>query len=63
VQGHSVGLIADLADSLRERAVSLDYLIEGWVRRTLVRRPREAVPGPPEAVRQLAESGRPSSDE
>ena len=54
VQGQSVGLVNEILDVVRERAVRVDTLLERIVRSALGRRPRDRVPGPSPEVRALA---------
>lgn len=52
VQEQSVGLANEVVEEVRERTVSADSLAESIVRRLLKRPPREALPPPPEELRQ-----------
>jgi len=58
VQSQSAGLASEVADSVRERTVTADTLLERFVRSVLRRRPRETLDGPPPEVRDLAEHPR-----
>ncbi len=55
VQYQSTSLVTDLIEEVRERAVSVNTIIEGWVRKTLGLVPRSEIPGPPPEVRRRAE--------
>jgi hypothetical protein len=57
VQTQSAGLATQVADSVRERTVTADALLERFVRAVLRRRPREELAGPPPEIRDLAEWG------
>jgi hypothetical protein len=52
VQEQSVGLANEVVDEVRERTVSADTLAESIVRRILKRPPRDALPPPPDEIRQ-----------
>jgi hypothetical protein len=54
VQQQSAGLLAEMVSEVRERAVSIDILIERFFRRLFRRRPREVLPPPPSEVRSHA---------
>lgn len=55
VQVQSTSLLNDLIEEVRERAVSVNSIIEGWVRKTFGLIPRSEIPGPPPEVRRRAE--------
>jgi len=63
VQGQSVGLLGQVANVVREQAVTADTLLERGVRAALRRRPREALPEPPAHVQVLAEHPRHDADD
>jgi hypothetical protein len=63
VQGQSVGLLGQVANVVREQAVTADTLLERGVRAALRRRPREALPEPPVYVQALAENSRHATDD
>lgn len=63
VRGQSVGLAEEVANSVRQRAVSADILVERIVRTMLRRKPRRELPGPPPEVRNRAETRGTQSDE
>jgi hypothetical protein len=63
VQGQSVGMVNEILDVLRERAVRMDMLLERIVRTALRRRPRDRIPGPSPEVRVLAGNPRLRTDE
>jgi hypothetical protein len=63
VQSQSVGLATEVADSVRERTVTADTLLERFVRSVLRRRPREDLDGPPPEVRARAEDPRNHGDD
>lgn len=54
IQGQSLGLAEEVMDQVRERTVTADSLLETMVRGILRRAPRESLPEPPEAIKQLA---------
>lgn len=55
VQQQSTGLAEEIMEELRERAFSLDILIESAVRTTFRLKPRSEIPPPPLEVREHAE--------
>ncbi|NIR63558.1 MAG: hypothetical protein GWN61_05625, partial [candidate division Zixibacteria bacterium] len=55
VQQQSTGLAEEIMEELRERAFSLDTLIESAVRTTFRLKPRSEIPPPPVEVREHAE--------
>lgn len=63
VQSQSAGLASEVADSVRERTVTADTLLERFVRSVLRRRPREELDGPPPEVRDQAEHPRRPTDD
>lgn len=50
IQSQSVGLIDEILEETRERAVSLDNLLEMLARNMLRKTPRSELPGPPPVV-------------
>lgn len=52
VQEQSMGLATEVVEEVRERSLSADSLAESIVRRILKRPPREALPPPPDEIRQ-----------
>lgn len=54
VSNQSIGLTSELAEEVRERAVTLDMLAESIVRRILRRPSRSTLPEPPEEVKSRA---------
>lgn len=54
VSDQSIGLTSELAEEVRERAVTLDMLGESVIRRLLRRPPRSALSEPPETVQARA---------
>lgn len=50
IETQSTGLIYEVLEEVRERAVSADSLVEGVVRKTLRRPPRYRLPAPPDEV-------------
>jgi hypothetical protein len=63
VQSQSAGLASEVADSVRERTVTADTLLERFVRSVLRRKPREELDGPPPEVRDQAEHPRRHTDD
>jgi hypothetical protein len=63
IQGQSAGMIAEILDSLRSRAVTADSVLESIARSILRRRPRSELPEPPPAVQAHAVSARLESDD
>jgi hypothetical protein len=63
VRGQSMGLAEEVANSVRQRTVSADTLLEKFVRTLLRRRPRRDLPGPPEEVQEQAQHHRTHTDE
>jgi len=63
VQSQSAGLASEVADSVRERTVTADTLLERFVRSVLRRRPREELDGSPPEVRDQAEYPPRSADD
>jgi hypothetical protein len=63
VRGQSAGLAEEVANSVRQRTVSADILLERFVRTLLRRRPRRDLPDPPREVQEQAQSRRTRSDE
>lgn len=57
ISGQSLGLAAGIRDQIRERLISVDYLIEKLLRAILRKPPRWEVEAPPQAVRARAEFG------
>jgi hypothetical protein len=55
IQSQSVGLIDEILEETRERAVSADNVLEMLVRNMLRRAPRSELPGPPPEVLAQAE--------
>ena len=55
VRGQSVGMAEELANSVRQRTVSADDLLERFVRTVLGRRPRKDLPDPPPEVLEQAQ--------
>jgi uncharacterized RDD family membrane protein YckC len=58
VQGQSVGLLGQVADVVREQAVTADSLLERFVRTAFRRGPRESLPAPSAAVQARAIPGK-----
>jgi hypothetical protein len=63
IRGQSVGLAEEVANSVRQRTVSADILLERIVRTVLRRKPRRDLPEPPPEVRDRAETHRLHSDD
>ena len=63
VRGQSVGLAEEVANSVRQRTVSADILLERIVRTMLRRKPRKDLPGPSREVRDRADTHWTHSDE
>ena len=54
VQEQSLGMVDEIIEETRERAITGDILLERFVRSILRRAPRDTLPPPPPEVRQLA---------
>ena len=54
IQTHGVGLAGEVVDELRERSVSADNFLDGFVRALFRRTPRAELPPPPEEVQKSA---------
>ncbi len=54
VQTQSSSLINELIEEVRERAVSINTVLEGWIRKMLGLIPRDDLPGPPIEIRRHA---------
>jgi len=63
VRGQSAGLANEVANSVRQRTVSADILLERFVRTLLRRRPRKDLPDPPREVQEQAQPHRTHPDE
>ena len=63
VRGQSAGLAEEVANSVRQRTVSADILVERFVRTLLRRRPRRDLPEAPPEVQEQAQPHRTRSDE
>jgi len=63
VRGQSAGLAEEVANSVRQRTVSADTLLERFVRTLLRRRPRRDLSEPPREVQEQAQPHRTHSDE
>ena len=50
VQSQSTGLVYEIIEEIRERAVSINTVLEGSIRNILRLKPRSAIPPPPVAV-------------
>jgi len=55
IQTQGIGLAGEVVDELRERSVSADNFLDGFVRALLRRTPRAELPPPPEDVQESAE--------
>jgi hypothetical protein len=58
IQGQSIGLASEIIEEIRERAVSADNLLEGFIRITLRLKSRSELPEPPKKVQARAILGR-----
>jgi len=58
IQTQGIGLAGEVVDELRERSVSADNFLDGFVRALLRRTPRSELPPPPEDVQKRAIYGR-----
>jgi hypothetical protein len=54
IQTQGIGLAGEVVDELRERSVSADNFLDGFVRALLRRTPRSEIPPPPEDVQKRA---------
>ncbi len=54
IQTQGIGLAGEVVDELRERSVSADNFLDGFVRALLRRTPRAELPPPPEEVQKSA---------
>lgn len=54
IQTQGIGLAGEVVDELRERSVSADNFLDGFVRALLRRTPRAELPPPPEDVQKSA---------
>ena len=54
IQTQGIGLAGEVVDELRERSVSADNFLDGFVRAILRRTPRSELPPPPEDVQKSA---------
>ena len=63
VRGQSAGLAEEVANSVRQRTVSADELLERLVRTVLRRRPRRELPDPPAEVLEQAQPHGTKTDE
>jgi hypothetical protein len=54
IQTQGIGLAGEVVDELRERSVSADNFLDGFVRALLRRTPRKELPPPPEDVQKSA---------
>ena len=54
IQTQGIGFAEEVVDELRERSVSADYFLDGFVRALLRRTPRAELPLPPEGVQKSA---------
>jgi hypothetical protein len=54
IQTQGIGLAVEVVDELRERSVSADTFLDGFVRALLRRTPRAELPLPPEDVQKSA---------
>jgi DNA primase large subunit len=54
VQSQSSSLVSEIVEEIRERAITINTIIEGNIRRILHLKPRSAIPPPPEEVRARA---------
>lgn len=54
IQTQGIGLAVEVVDELRERSVSADNFLDGFVRAILRRTPRSELPPPPEDVKKSA---------
>jgi len=54
VQTQSTSLINELIEEVRERAVTINTVVEGMIRKILGLTPREYIPGPPAEIRRWA---------
>jgi len=55
IQTQGISLAVEVVDELRERSVSADNFLDGFVRALLRRTPRKELPPPPEDVQKSAE--------
>jgi len=54
VQSQSSSLVSEIIEEIRERAITINTIIEGNIRRALHLKPRSAIPLPPAEVRTRA---------
>jgi len=54
VQSQSSSLVSEIIEEIRERAITINTIIEGNIRRALHLKPRSAIPPPPDEIRARA---------
>lgn len=54
IQTHSSSLLSEIVEEIRERAITINTIVEGKIRHVLRLKPRSTIPPPPDEVRARA---------